>query len=246
MPLRNRTDNNRPSKKFNPDNYQVIPSSAWPGFFVNGKKQQPDQETRRIFQRFVILKAGTLISKCLQIKTYEGKATTRRDIRDKQNEHAVVYMGINPPNELAGETGLQEPIQADAESRETWLSDKARINYGQIFDIDHNTKVYAIGKVTEACIPVMRRTHARVHGYQLPPEIVEPTTAPVSEAANTMNTPIPEMTGPKGLDVVQPGTSTSGRSSFDDFTDHSALSDVDSIGPPPSYDSIDRHDRSDW
>ncbi|EOD43039.1 putative heterokaryon incompatibility protein [Neofusicoccum parvum] len=98
-----------------------------------------------MFRRFVIVKTDTKISQ--QIKTYENKATTRPDVRNKQHEHAIIYTGVEPPKPLKGESNLQDPIEADAESQATYLSPFARINYGESHEIQHTEKVYNLGQL---------------------------------------------------------------------------------------------------
>lgn len=104
------------------------------------------------------------------IKTYENQATTRSDVRGKQHEHAAIYTGMEPPALLAGESGLQEPIQADAESQATSLSPLARINYGITHEIQHTERVYNLGKVTDGFVGRLQRTFERISGQPSTPE----------------------------------------------------------------------------
>ncbi|KAL1619325.1 hypothetical protein SLS56_010163 [Neofusicoccum ribis] len=110
-----------------------------------------------------------------QIKTYENKATTRPDVRNKQHEHAIIYTGVEPPKPLKGESNLQDPIEADAESQATYLSPLARINYGESHEIQHTEKVYNLGQVTENCVSKLQRTYDLVSCRSSTPGQTAPT-----------------------------------------------------------------------
>ncbi|KAB2580359.1 hypothetical protein DBV05_g899 [Lasiodiplodia theobromae] len=170
-------------------NYQSLEPGYWKGFFIPGrifmyqlhedelddygKKQRllvPKASSKAVYRRCVVVRAGRDSSQCLYIKTYEGEGCTRKDVRSKQNRHAVVYTS-DEPSRLRDETNLRTPIQADPISHDTALPRLARLNYDSLFEISHSRPIYPLAQVTPRSLDVMLRDFE-----ELNPPILRPFT----------------------------------------------------------------------
>ncbi|KAL1630679.1 hypothetical protein SLS54_000550 [Diplodia seriata] len=90
------------------------------------------------------------------IKTYEGEGCTHREVRSKQDRHAVVYTS-DEPSRLREETNLRAPIQADPISHETVIPRLARLNYDSLFDFAHARPIYPLAQVTPRGLQTLLR-----------------------------------------------------------------------------------------
>jgi hypothetical protein len=70
----------------------------------------------------------------------------------KCDDHAIVYIGDKPPNEIEGEERLRlRPIRIVPNTPRDKLEKESRINYAKIYTVEHNVKVYFIGSVAPEC-----------------------------------------------------------------------------------------------
>ncbi|OJD31486.1 peptidoglycan-binding protein [Diplodia corticola] len=141
--------------------YQTVAREQWPDFFSAGKifRIKISDGTLRVY---VIVEPGERSSTCLMIKTYSGQATTRPDVRDRQNEHAVIYTMAQPPKPLRGEDKLRRPIGARAERQAQPFSTKTRLNYGQECDVPHTEPVCPLGQVLERDLSTLVADYLKV------------------------------------------------------------------------------------
>ncbi|OJD34008.1 heterokaryon incompatibility protein [Diplodia corticola] len=169
--------------------YQSLDPRDWRGFFVpgrifmyqlhaderdyTGKKQRlsvPRASSKPVYRRCVVLRPGKDSSQCLCIKTYEGEGCTHKEVRSKQDRHAVVYTS-DEPSRLREETNLRSPIQADPISHETAIPRLARLNYDSLFDFAHARPIYPLAQVTPRGLQTLLRDFE-----ELNPPTVHPVT----------------------------------------------------------------------
>jgi len=62
-------------------------------------------------------------------------------------EHSIVFTGKNPPKPLKGEHGMLQPIKVVPKTRSDKLQAESRINFGKVYTVEHNCKVYDFGNV---------------------------------------------------------------------------------------------------
>jgi hypothetical protein len=69
----------------------------------------------------------------------------------KQDDHAIIYTGENPPREIQGEDPLTlRPIRVIPKTPRDKLEKESRINYAKIYTVEHNVKVHFIGEVAKS------------------------------------------------------------------------------------------------
>jgi len=75
-----------------------------------------------------------------------------------KHDHSIVYTGAAPPqprhNELpvGNEKGMMEPIGVKTTVHGERLDKMSRINFGKIYTVEHNVKVYDFGNVKPSSI----------------------------------------------------------------------------------------------
>lgn len=124
------------------------------------------------------------------IKTYQGRATTRSDVRGKQHEHAIIYTVAQPPRPLRGEERLRQPIGARADKQAQPFSPKTRLNYGQEFEVAHSQPVCPLGHVLERDLSFFVEEYLKVQGKpaerKVPSSSPRPRPAPPVEQSHDM------------------------------------------------------------
>lgn len=124
------------------------------------------------------------------IKTYQGRATTRSDVRGKQHEHAIIYTVAQPPRPLRGEERLRQPIGARADKLAQPFSPKTRLNYGQEFEVAHSQPVCPLGHVLERDLSFFVEEYLKVQGKPAErklPTSPRPRPAPPVEQSHDMS-----------------------------------------------------------
>lgn len=80
------------------------------------------------------------------ILTYRGQGATKLGV--KRDDHAIIYTGDLPPSEVSDNEGLTKcPIRMIPKTPRDELDPKSRINYAKIYTVEHNVKVYFIGRI---------------------------------------------------------------------------------------------------
>jgi hypothetical protein len=81
--------------------------------------------------------------------TYQHQGTTK--LGSKPEDHAIIYTGDRPPKLLKGEYNLgHDPIRVEPKTPRDKLEADSRINFAKIYTVEHNVKVFFIGKVAES------------------------------------------------------------------------------------------------
>lgn len=105
---------------------------------------------------FVVVREGRSCCSCLPILTYATHGVAKRNV--VKRDHSIVYTGAVPPqprhNELpvGNEKGMMEPIGVKTTVHGERLDKMSRINFGKIYTVEHNVKVYDFGNVKPSCI----------------------------------------------------------------------------------------------
>jgi hypothetical protein len=79
------------------------------------------------------------------IRAYDRHGESARDIIKKN--HAVIFTGRRTPDPKHGEHGMLPPIRVKLRRRGDALDEMSRLDYGKVFTVEHNVKVYEIGMV---------------------------------------------------------------------------------------------------
>ncbi|KAG0647194.1 hypothetical protein D0Z07_7159 [Hyphodiscus hymeniophilus] len=104
------------------------------------------QKVHSTIRRFVIVAADRGHCQCLPILTYQRQGATKYGIN--RDDHAIIYIGKPPPDEVSAEERLTKtPIQMIPKSPRDKLEPKSRINYAKIYTVEHNVKVFFIGRI---------------------------------------------------------------------------------------------------
>ncbi|KAF2453988.1 hypothetical protein BDY21DRAFT_116516 [Lineolata rhizophorae] len=101
---------------------------------------------------FVVIREGNDSCSCLPIQTYSRKGVAKPTV--KKNDHAIIYTGKKCPvptrdeKPSQGEKGMR-PYAIRVEPRDPSYSmdPLSRINFGKVYTLEHNVKVYDFGKV---------------------------------------------------------------------------------------------------
>jgi hypothetical protein len=97
-------------------------------------------------RRFVIVDTRTGHSLCLPIMTYGRQGTLKYGVHPQ--DHAAIYSsGREGPLVLDNEDLGQPPIRVNVIDVSHKLDPTSRLNYAKIYTVEHNVKVYFIGKV---------------------------------------------------------------------------------------------------
>lgn len=80
------------------------------------------------------------------ILTYGGQGTNKKGV--KAEDHAIIYTGPVAPVPLPGENRISHrPVRVDMDDAQEKLSPESRVNYSKVYTVEHNVKVYFIGKI---------------------------------------------------------------------------------------------------
>jgi len=80
------------------------------------------------------------------ILTYERRACTKKGV--KPNKHGIVYTVGSRPLLVKGESRLGfPPVRLELDVSTEGLAREARVNYSKLVTIEHNVKVYFIGRI---------------------------------------------------------------------------------------------------
>ncbi|RYP02847.1 hypothetical protein DL764_005567 [Monosporascus ibericus] len=103
------------------------------------------------YRRFIVVRSDEGHSTCIPISTYEGKACTKNGVR--ASKHGIVYelsRHKGPPRLLKKEPELGfEPVALEIYAPNEKLQLESRVNYSKLVTIEHNVKVFFIGRVAQ-------------------------------------------------------------------------------------------------
>ena len=80
------------------------------------------------------------------ILTYGGQATTKKGVHGR--DHAVIFTGKSS-SIFKGEKLSKKAIRMIPDSSRHHLDPASRINYAKVYTVEHNVKVYFIGKISQ-------------------------------------------------------------------------------------------------
>ena len=88
--------------------------------------------------------------------TYSGQGTAKSDIRAQ--DHAIAYPeDQEPPVPLVEEKIDKDPFPIIVEEPAEKIDSMTRINFGQIFTIQHNLKVAKVGRIPKTHLEILDR-----------------------------------------------------------------------------------------
>ncbi|ESZ94921.1 hypothetical protein SBOR_4713 [Sclerotinia borealis F-4128] len=99
-------------------------------------------------RRFLIIKENEGHCLCLPIMTYGLQGTNKKGVHAKH--HAIIY--TDQPTMIQGEKekGLRkQPIKVIPDASRERLQAASRLNYAKVYTVEHNVKVWFIGKLTK-------------------------------------------------------------------------------------------------
>ncbi|KAK4241129.1 hypothetical protein C8A03DRAFT_12597 [Achaetomium macrosporum] len=106
-------------------------------------------EGRQFYQglrRFIIVANDEGHCTCVPILTYERQACTKRGV--KPLKHGIVYQTGKKPRQVNNEPPLGfPPVRVDLYERTEQLVKESRVNYAKLTTVEHNFKVFFIGRV---------------------------------------------------------------------------------------------------
>ncbi|KAF2268654.1 kinase-like protein [Lojkania enalia] len=121
---------------------------------------------------FVVVREGPQYCACVPILTYKYRGVTKKELRP--DRHAIAYTGSMPPKMLQdeiltiGEGSMREPIKIQTRTDLEEMSPESRINYGKIYTVEHNVKVYDFGDVDADFIGKFREHFDEIWKIQSP------------------------------------------------------------------------------
>ncbi|KAL4882098.1 hypothetical protein BJY04DRAFT_188020 [Aspergillus karnatakaensis] len=105
-----------------------------------------------IIGHFVVVKPLEKVSWCFIITTYNGRGLAKQGI--DPSKHAVIYMSNTDPMVAANEPPMpKEPIGVDPDRPDEGLHHMSRINFGEMYTVEHNVKILPIGRISKDSMP---------------------------------------------------------------------------------------------
>ncbi|KAK4034627.1 hypothetical protein C8A01DRAFT_18579, partial [Parachaetomium inaequale] len=99
-------------------------------------------------RRFIVVANDEGHCTCVPILTYERLACNKRGV--KPLKHGIVYQTGKKPRLLGGEPKLGfSPVRVDLYERSEQLVKASRVNYSKLVTVQHNFRVFFIGRVVE-------------------------------------------------------------------------------------------------
>jgi hypothetical protein len=100
-------------------------------------------------RRFVIVDTRKGHSICLPILTYGGQGTLKYGVHPE--DHAPIYSSRRDgPCLLEGEQPGKEAIRVEVIDLSHKLDPMSRLNYAKLYTVEHNVKVFFIGKIAKS------------------------------------------------------------------------------------------------
>ena len=112
-------------------------------------------------RRFVIVKQRNGHSICIPIVTYGFQGVLKNGVRPE--DHAIVYSGKNEVLEGEGKLPLQKPIRIETKDASQKLDPRSRLNYAKLYTVEHNVKVFFIGRVARSHEQEVIRAYNNAH-----------------------------------------------------------------------------------
>ncbi|KAH7152906.1 hypothetical protein EDB81DRAFT_931265 [Dactylonectria macrodidyma] len=116
---------------------------------VSERKEYRDRYGGKIFvgfRRFIVIANDQGHCTCVPIFTYGGKACTKRGT--KPEKHGMIYEKGHKSKLLSGEPKLGfAPVKVEIHQDGEKLSRESRVNYSKLITVEHNVKVFFIGRI---------------------------------------------------------------------------------------------------
>lgn len=136
-------------------------------------------------RRFVVIKEGYGNSICSPIHTYNGQATLKPNLPERQ-QHAIIYTSQECPPEhwytatdgsVVKENLTKDAIKVKREQKgpEGDLGDYSRLNYSKIYTVENYVRVLNIGIVERDWLPALN-----ANSYVKPSETLGPVEKPTN------------------------------------------------------------------
>ena len=103
------------------------------------------------------------------ISTYGGRGVANPSVL--KWEHCMVYTDRHPPELLPGEAPGhgEQPMRAALQVKPSTpgdrMEDASRLNYGKMYTVEHNVRVYDFGMVRSEYIPILTGEWGQIVGY---------------------------------------------------------------------------------
>ncbi|KAG9230908.1 hypothetical protein BJ875DRAFT_487516 [Amylocarpus encephaloides] len=136
-------------------------------------------------RRFVVMREGYGNSICSPIHTYNGQATLKPNLPERQ-QHTIIYTSSQCPNEHSYEAAdgtfvrenlTKDPIKVkrDLVDAEGDLGAFSRLNYSKIYTVENYVRVLGIGMVEKNSLPTLN-----ANSFLRPAESLGPVQKPSS------------------------------------------------------------------
>ncbi|KAK3325340.1 hypothetical protein B0H66DRAFT_119375 [Apodospora peruviana] len=105
-------------------------------------------------RRFIIVGTDEGHSTCVPILTYEHRACTKRGL--KPRTHGIIYSEGSKPKLLQGEPKLGfSPVRMNLDYPSERLAMESRVNYSKLITVEHNLKVFFIGRIASSHLNIV-------------------------------------------------------------------------------------------
>jgi hypothetical protein len=95
------------------------------------------------------------------ISTYGGRGCGKSGLT--KGHHCIIYTGRDEPKMLKdekpakGEPGMMSSIRVHARDRKEKMFDESRVNFGKMYTVEHNVKVYDFGDVHKSSLSTLEK-----------------------------------------------------------------------------------------
>ncbi|KAH8656069.1 hypothetical protein BGZ60DRAFT_417710 [Tricladium varicosporioides] len=103
------------------------------------------EKTHSKIRRLVVVKSNHGHSLCVPVLTYQGQGVNKKGIR--KEGHAALYSSTDKPSFAPGEVLHIKPISVQMSSPKEKLDPMTRINFNKVYTVEHNVKIFIIGKI---------------------------------------------------------------------------------------------------
>ncbi|PVH81048.1 hypothetical protein DL98DRAFT_357803, partial [Cadophora sp. DSE1049] len=99
-------------------------------------------------RRFVVVREKTHSCLCLPLYTYGGQGVAKPDVRAQDHVAVRICTTDRPSTPRSTDEDTQKtPLGIIVEDSEERIDPMTRINFGQVFTIQHNLKVAKVGRI---------------------------------------------------------------------------------------------------
>jgi hypothetical protein len=102
---------------------------------------------------FIVLREMQHCCLCLPLNTYGHQGTEKDRIR--AGDYAAVYTMGSKPNVGTAERMSKKPFPIIIEDPRERIDPRSRLNFGQVYTIQHNLKVLKIGRIPDEYLPIL-------------------------------------------------------------------------------------------